>query len=38
MSAKFDPVLGFSYAEIAGMSRSMHRSQGFGAAERKGSW
>jgi LmbE family N-acetylglucosaminyl deacetylase len=33
---EFDPVLGYSYAEIAGMSRSMHRSQGFGAAERKG--
>jgi LmbE family N-acetylglucosaminyl deacetylase len=33
---QFDPVLGFSYAEIAGMSRSMHRSQGFGAAEPKG--
>ncbi len=34
---EYDPVLGFSYAEIAGMSRSQHRSQGFGAAERKGS-
>jgi len=33
----FDPVLGHSYAEIAGMSRSLHRSQGMGAAERKGS-
>lgn len=33
----FDPILGHSYAEIAGMSRSMHRSQGMGAAERKGS-
>ncbi len=33
----YDPVLGHSYAEIAGMSRSMHRSQGMGAAERKGS-
>ena len=34
---EFDPVLGFSYAEIAGVSRSMHRSQGFGAPRRKGS-
>jgi LmbE family N-acetylglucosaminyl deacetylase len=33
----YDPILGHSYAEIAGMSRSMHRSQGMGAAERKGS-
>jgi LmbE family N-acetylglucosaminyl deacetylase len=33
----YDAVLGHSYAEIAGMSRSMHRSQGMGAAERKGS-
>ncbi|MGD0434912.1 MAG: PIG-L family deacetylase [Bryobacteraceae bacterium] len=33
----YDPVLGHSYTEIAGMSRSMHRSQGMGAAERKGS-
>jgi len=32
----YDPILGHSYAEIAGMSRSMHRSQGMGAAERKG--
>ncbi len=33
---EFNPLLGFSYGEIAGMSRSMHRSQGFGAPERKG--
>jgi|HubBroStandDraft_5_1064220.scaffolds.fasta_scaffold14423_2 LmbE family N-acetylglucosaminyl deacetylase len=33
----YDPLLGHSYAEIAGMSRSLHRSQGMGAAERKGS-
>lgn len=33
----YDPVLGHSYAEIAGMSRSMHRSQGMGAPERHGS-
>jgi LmbE family N-acetylglucosaminyl deacetylase len=34
---EYNPALGYSYAEIAGMSRSMHRSQGMGAAERKGS-
>ena len=34
---QYDPVLGFSYAEIAGMGRSMHRTQGFGAPEPKGS-
>jgi LmbE family N-acetylglucosaminyl deacetylase len=33
----YDPLLGHSYGEIAGMSRSMHRSQGMGAAERRGS-
>jgi LmbE family N-acetylglucosaminyl deacetylase len=33
----YDPVLGFSYGEIAGMSRSMHRSQAMGSPERKGS-
>src|SRR5215467_13371374 len=33
----YDPVLGKSYAEIAGISRSMHRSQGMGAPERRGS-
>jgi LmbE family N-acetylglucosaminyl deacetylase len=32
----YSPILGFSYAEIAGMSRSMHRSQGFGAPEIRG--
>src|SRR5262249_34578653 len=31
------PELGYSYGEIAGMSRSQHRSQGMGSAERKGS-
>ncbi|MGH9667828.1 MAG: PIG-L family deacetylase, partial [Bryobacteraceae bacterium] len=36
-TGEFDPVLGHSYSEIAGMSRSMHRSQGMGAAERRGS-
>src|ERR1051326_6764141 len=34
---EYDPVLGFSYGEIAGMSRSMHKSQGMGTFERKGS-
>ena len=33
----YDPVLGKSYAEIAGESRSMHRSQGMGTSQRKGS-
>jgi LmbE family N-acetylglucosaminyl deacetylase len=28
---EYDPVLGRSYAEIAGESRAQHRSQGFGA-------
>ncbi len=32
----YDPVLGKSYTEIAGASRSMHRSQGMGAPERRG--
>jgi len=32
----YDPVLGHSYAEIAGMSRSLHRSQGQGTPERRG--
>jgi len=34
---EYSPELGYSYGEIAGMSRSLHRSQGMGAAERKGS-
>jgi len=33
----YNPLLGRSYTEIAGDSRSMHKSQGFGAAERRGS-
>ena len=33
----YDPVLGKSYAEMAGESRSMHRSQAMGASQRKGS-
>lgn len=32
----YDPLLGYSYREIAGMSRTMHRSQGMGSAERPG--
>ena len=37
MSGEYYPELGYSYAEIAGMSRSQHRSQGMGAPEQKGS-
>jgi len=33
---EFDPLLGASYSEIAAFSRSMHKSQGFGAAGRRG--
>ncbi|HET9326682.1 MAG TPA: PIG-L family deacetylase [Candidatus Eisenbacteria bacterium] len=32
----YQPLLGRSYTEIAGESRSMHKSQGFGAPERRG--
>ncbi|HEV8659322.1 MAG TPA: PIG-L family deacetylase [Thermoanaerobaculia bacterium] len=32
----YNALLGRSYTEIAGESRSMHKSQGFGAAERRG--
>ncbi len=32
----FNPELGFSYSEIAGMSRSMHKTQGMGAPEQRG--
>ncbi|MFN0241796.1 MAG: PIG-L family deacetylase [Planctomycetota bacterium] len=32
----FDPLLGQSYTELAGRSRSQHKSQGFGAAETRG--
>jgi len=32
----FDPLLGTSYTELAGKSRSQHKSQGFGAAETRG--
>ena len=34
----YDPLLGRSYTELAGESRSMHKSQGFGSAERRGSF
>jgi LmbE family N-acetylglucosaminyl deacetylase len=33
---EYSPLVGRSYAEIAGESRSQHKSQGFGALERKG--
>jgi len=33
---EYNPVLGASYSQIAGMSRSMHRSQGMGASQRPG--
>lgn len=32
----FNPLLGASYTEIAGRSRSMHKSQGFGSAQPAG--
>ena len=32
----FNPILGYSYEQIAGMSRSMHRSQGMGNLGRVG--
>jgi LmbE family N-acetylglucosaminyl deacetylase len=32
----YNPILGYSYEEIAGMSRSMHRSQGMGNMGRIG--
>jgi len=32
----FNPLLGLSYTEIAALSRSMHKSQGFGASGRRG--
>jgi len=34
---EYSPLLGRSYGEIAGESRSQHKSQGFGALQRKGS-
>jgi LmbE family N-acetylglucosaminyl deacetylase len=35
-TGEFNPVLGESYNEIAGRSRSMHRSQSMGAPRRRG--
>ena len=35
-TGQYDPVLGRSYAELGGLARSMHRSQGMGASQRKG--
>jgi LmbE family N-acetylglucosaminyl deacetylase len=32
----FNPAVGLSYGEIAALSRSMHKSQGFGAAPTRG--
>jgi len=32
----YDPLLGHSMSELAGLSRSNHKSQGFGAPERRG--
>lgn len=34
---KYNPLLGLSIGELAGKSRSMHKSQGFGASELRGS-
>jgi len=34
----YNPLLGRSYYEIAATSRSMHKSQGFGALPRRGQW
>ena len=36
-TGEYDPVLGYSFNEIAGASRSQHKSQAMGSAERKGS-
>ncbi len=35
-AGRYDPLLGRSYAEVAGESRSLHRSQGMGTRRRKG--
>ncbi len=34
----YNPLLGYSYEEIAGISRSQHRSQAMGSPERRGSF
>ncbi|NUN70262.1 MAG: PIG-L family deacetylase [Bacteroidetes bacterium] len=33
----YDPLIGLSYTELAGISRSMHRSQAMGSAQNRGS-
>lgn len=35
---KYNPLLGKSYTEIAALSRSMHKTQGFGSVGRRGEW
>ncbi len=35
-TGKYDPILGYSYSEIAGMSRSAHSSQAMGVPQPKG--
>ncbi|MEZ4761985.1 MAG: hypothetical protein R3C26_01875 [Calditrichia bacterium] len=35
---KYNPLLGKSYAEIAALSRSMHKCQGFGASPQRGGY
>lgn len=35
---KFNQLLGRSYYEIASLSRTMHKSQGFGSVPRRGQW
>lgn len=35
---KYNPLLGKSYMEIAAVSRTMHKSQGFGSSARRGSF
>lgn len=34
---EYNPLLGKSYTELAGISRTMHKSQGMGSPQRKGS-
>jgi len=36
-TGEYNALLGMSYGELAGVSRSLHRSQGMGSSERKGS-
>lgn len=35
---KYNPLLGKSYEELSAVSRSMHKSQGFGTASRRGTY